>query len=83
MLVISIRPLHISNNSAQFVVFSILKFEILLRYYVVLTGQALKEEALFTSKSGKTALNILIFKQLLFHNSFHVQTRPNTGKDDI
>jgi hypothetical protein len=46
----------------------------------MLTGQALKEEALFTSKSGKTALNILIFKQL-FHNSFNVHIRPNTGKD--
>jgi hypothetical protein len=47
----------------------------------MLTGQALRE-AQFTSKSGKTALNILIFKQLLFHNSFNVQTKPNTGKDD-
>jgi hypothetical protein len=48
----------------------------------MLTGQALKEEALFTSKSGETALNILIFKRLLFHNSFNDHTRPITGKDD-
>jgi len=48
----------------------------------MLNGQAFKEEALFTSKSGKTGLNIVIFKQVLFHDSFNMQTRPNTGKGD-
>lgn len=73
-------PLHTLNKSTQFAVISFLKFEVF--WDVMLTGQALKEEALFTSKYGKTALNTLIFKKLLFHNSFNVQTRPNTGKDD-
>jgi hypothetical protein len=45
-------------------------------------GQALKEEALFTSRLGITAVKTLIFTKLLFHNASNVQTRPNTGKDD-
>jgi len=49
----------------------------------MLTGQALKEEALFTSKSGKTALNILIFKHLLFHNQWRTQEFCSGGVQQI